>query len=241
VRPWSDRPIVECHEPLVPLPPCLLRLTPHPYQSIGAPYGPEADPFRLRSGVVKRLLEAQVQLQQREPSLQLAIFDAWRPVAVQAFMVEHAIAEECQRQGVDPSDAGQKEAFSAVITEVGRFWAPPSDDPATPPPHSTGAAVDLTLAASGAVLDMGGDIDAIGAVSEPDHYLAAARSQPTSEAAVWQRRRDLLKQVMVSAGFEQHPNEWWHFSHGDQLWAWRCGEPQAIYAGALVPSSSATV
>ena len=241
MRPWSDRPIVECHEPLVPLPPCLLRLTPHPYQSIGAPYGPEADPFRLRSGVVERLVEAQVQLQQQEPSLQLAIFDAWRPVAVQAFMVEHAIAEECQRQGVDPSDAGQKEAFSAVITEVGRFWAPPSDDPTTPPPHSTGAAVDLTLAASGAVLDMGGDIDAIGAVSEPDHYLATARSQPQSQAALWHRRRELLKEVMAAAGFEQHPNEWWHFSHGDQLWAWRCGEPQAIYAGALVPSSSATV
>ena len=241
VRPWSDRPIVECHEPLAPLPPSLLRLTPHPYQSIGAPYGPGADPFRLRSGVVKRLLEAQVQLQQRAPSLQLAIFDAWRPVAVQAFMVNHAIAEECQRQGVDPSDPGQRDALSGVITEVGRFWAPPSDDPATPPPHSTGAAVDLTLAESGAVLDMGGEIDAIGAISDPDHYLAAARSQPQSQAAVWQRRRDLLKEVMVAAGFEQHPNEWWHFSHGDQLWAWRCGAPEAIYAGALVPSSSATV
>jgi D-alanyl-D-alanine dipeptidase len=190
---------------------------------------------------VKRLLEAQVQLQQRAPSLQLAIFDAWRPVAVQAFMVNHAIAEECRRQGVDPSDPGQKEALSGVITEVGRFWAPPSDDPATPPPHSTGAAVDLTLAESGAVLDMGGEIDAIGAVSEPDHHLTAARSQPQSQAAVWQRRRDLLKEVMVAAGFEQHPNEWWHFSHGDQLWAWRCGAPEAIYAGALVPSSSATV
>ncbi|MFM7652374.1 MAG: D-alanyl-D-alanine dipeptidase, partial [Vulcanococcus sp.] len=31
------------------------------------------------------------------------------------------------------------------------------------------------------------------------------------------------------AGFEQHPNEWWHFSYGDQLWAWRAGQDVACY------------
>ena len=25
--------------------------------------------------------------------------------------------------------------------------------------------------------------------------------------------------VMREAGFQRHPFEWWHFSHGDQLWA----------------------
>jgi D-alanyl-D-alanine dipeptidase len=25
---------------------------------------------------------------------------------------------------------------------------------------------------------------------------------------------------MVSAGFQQHPNEWWHFSYGDQMWCY---------------------
>jgi D-alanyl-D-alanine dipeptidase len=34
---------------------------------------------------------------------------------------------------------------------------------------------------------------------------------------------------MAAAGFARHPNEWWHFSHGDQLWAWLRGEPQAHY------------
>jgi D-alanyl-D-alanine dipeptidase len=34
---------------------------------------------------------------------------------------------------------------------------------------------------------------------------------------------------MEVAGFAQHPNEWWHFSHGDQLWAWRLGHPSAHY------------
>jgi D-alanyl-D-alanine dipeptidase len=35
--------------------------------------------------------------------------------------------------------------------------------------------------------------------------------------------------VMLEVGFAQHPNEWWHFSQGDQLWAWRTGHHQAIY------------
>jgi len=35
-------------------------------------------PFRLRQGVVERLLIAQAQLQRQDPALRLAIFDAWR-------------------------------------------------------------------------------------------------------------------------------------------------------------------
>ena len=34
---------------------------------------------------------------------------------------------------------------------------------------------------------------------------------------------------METAGFAQHPNEWWHFSLGDQLWAWRTGGQTARY------------
>ena len=128
--------------------------------------------------------------------------------------------------------------------EVGRFWAPPSDDPATPPPHSTGAAVDLTLAgADGEPLDLGSPIDAIGAVSEPDHFAGVAReaSDPElrNQAALFNQRRDLLAAVMLEAGFAQHPNEWWHFSRGDQLWAWRTGDNKAIYGrwgGSSSPS-----
>ncbi|MEC8213786.1 MAG: M15 family metallopeptidase [Cyanobacteriota bacterium] len=240
MRPWNDRPIVDCREPLQPLPPSLLRLQPHPYVQAGAPYGPGSDPFRLRSGVIKRLLMAQQRLQQQHPDLQLAIFDAWRPIAVQRYMVAYAIGEECERRGLNRADPAQAPAVQAVVDDVGRFWAPPNSDPTMPPPHSTGAAVDLTLAnrTPGQPLDMGGAIDAIGEISHPDHYGEAAKQHPDSEQAVWHERRELLRQVMHAAGFEQHPNEWWHFSHGDQLWAWRCGAERAIYAGA--PSSAET-
>ncbi|MCS5700685.1 M15 family metallopeptidase [Cyanobium sp. FGCU-52] len=228
-RPWSAIPIHDDGEPLVELPPALLRLEPHPYASLGAPYGEGASPFRLRLGVIRRLLAAQEALQCLEEGWRLAIFDAWRPVAVQRFMVAHSIEAECRARGFDRAGASPS-ALRQVEESVARFWAPPSTDPATPPPHSTGGAVDLTLAdADGRPLAMGGEIDAIGPVSEPDHYAAVAAADPGSEAALWQRRRDRLASVMAGAGFARHPNEWWHFSHGDQLWAWSCGEPAARY------------
>ena len=178
-----------------------------------------------------RLVSAQRLLQQQHPHLRLAIFDAWRPVAVQRYMVNHAILEECQRRGVDRQDPTQAPSLEAVVRDVGRFWAPPSDDPATPPPHSTGAAVDLTLASidHDHPVAMGGEIDAIGAVSEPQHYAA----REYSEARRWHQRRQLLAEVMGAAGFAQHPNEWWHYSFGDQLWAWRKGAAVAVYAEAV--------
>lgn len=232
-RPWNDRPIRECGEPLQPLPPELLRLEPHPYQCLGAPYGASDGPFQLRQGVVERLLQAQVHLQRASPHLRLAIFDGWRPLAVQAFMVDHSYRALCQQRGLDPQ--GESPQQRTVAAEVGRFWAPPNPDPAAPPPHSTGAAVDLSLAdgSSGAAVAMGSAIDAIGAVSEPDHFRAEAEicSDPAQRAQMmaWHRNRTLLREAMQSAGFIQHPHEWWHFSWGDQLWAWRSDQPWARY------------
>ena len=232
MRPWSPIPIEECGEPLQALPSALLRMEPHPYMALGAPYGASGNPFQLRLGVVQRLLDAQQRLIEHDPSLRLSIFDAWRPIAVQAFMVDHSITDLCRERGVE---ARWGDAFDRVVADVGRFWAAPSRDPATPPPHSTGAAVDLTLSGSdGMPLAMGGEIDAIGAVSEPQHY--AGREE--ADAHCWHQRRQLLADVMEAAGFAQHPNEWWHYSFGDQLWAWRKSAAVAIYAEAV--SSSLT-
>jgi D-alanyl-D-alanine dipeptidase len=231
-RPWNAIPIKASQDALVALPDGLWRLEPHPYVALGAPYGEGGSPFQLRQGVVERLLAAQRALQRQQPHWRLAIFDAWRPLAVQAFMVRHATAELCRKRGVDPLACGP--ALAEVSQEVGRFWAPPNPDPSAPPPHSTGAAVDLTLAdGHGSPIDMGSAIDAIGAVSAPDHFLevaAASRAARERERAMAvHRHRRLLQEVMQQAGFAQHPLEWWHFSWGDQLWAWRYGQPEAIY------------
>ncbi len=235
-RPWNEIPIVDCGEELVKLQPFFYCLEPHPYFSIGAPYGEFEDPWRLREDVVRRLLIAQEYLSKENSEFSLAIFDAWRPISVQAFMVEHAISQQCIARGVDPNDQSQKFALGEVIEEVEKFWAPPCSEETMPPPHSTGAAIDITFVDSNLhLLDMGGDIDEIGPISSPDYYLVAARHD--SQADVWHQRRLFLANVMIKAGFIQHPNEWWHFSFGDQLWAWKNNVREAFY-GACSPSAS---
>ena len=34
---------------------------------------------------------------------------------------------------------------------------------------------------------------------------------------------------MIKFGFAQHPNEWWHFSYGDQLWDLENKKANALY------------
>jgi D-alanyl-D-alanine dipeptidase len=40
---------------------------------------------------------------------------------------------------------------------------------------------------------------------------------------------------MTDAGFANYPNEWWHFSWGDQMWAKMAGERAAHYGLAPMP------
>ena len=241
IKPWNNIKINECHEPLTSIPQSVFRLTPHPYMSLGAPYLDGEDPWVLRKSVLKRLIEAQQYLSGINPHLQLALFDAWRPISVQEFMFNYTIEETCKSRGIDINDHSEKTNINEIIGEVGNFWAKPTKNSSTPPPHSTGAAIDLTLAdMSGNPLDMGGEIDFIGAKSKPDFYEKESLSMPYSEHQVFHERRSLLFSVMEQAGFVQHPNEWWHFSFGDQLWSLFSKQSYAIYGVAFEVSKDIT-
>ncbi|ABX08937.1 M15 family metallopeptidase [Prochlorococcus marinus] len=241
LRPWHQIPISASKDPLVEIPFRLLRLEPHPYLSLGAPYANGSSPWRLRSKVIDRLFLAQDLLKNTNSELQLAIFDAWRPLAVQKFMVEYSIQRECLNQAISFSDSNYSSKYQEIVDQVQKFWAPPSTNPLTPPPHSTGAAIDITLATSnGLPIDMGGAIDEIGDISMPNHYSQSAKTNPNSISATWHSRRLLLHEMMSSAGFVQHPNEWWHFSYGDQLWAWKNNSANAFY-GSLSFSDSNSI
>jgi len=242
LRPWNNIKINECNEPLVSIPESIFRLTPHPYMSLGAPYLTGVDPWVLRPSVLKRLIRAQQYLSDISPHLQLALFDAWRPISVQKFMFNYTIQETCKSKGIDINDFSANGDINDVIEEVGRFWAKPSSNPLTPPPHSTGAAIDLTLAdMTGNPLDLGGEIDFIGAESSPDFYKEDNLGIPCSKHQVFHNRRSLLFSVMDQAGFVQHPNEWWHFSYGDQLWSWLSNQGNPIYGAALEVSKDITL
>lgn len=228
MKPYYNLPIVDCGEPLVAIPPEVFAfVAPHPYEKAGAPYG-EKSPFYLRQGVLDRLIQAQAVLQQTHPGWRIQIFDGYRPVAVQQYMVDYTFREVALAQGLDP-DAISEQQRHAIDEQVYEFWAVPNLNPATPPPHSTGSAVDVTLVdATGAEVNLGSPIDELSPRSYPNHF--AASKNPVEQT--YHQQRELLCRVMTEAGFRRHPHEWWHFCCGDQMWAWLVGQEtgQAIVA-----------
>jgi zinc D-Ala-D-Ala dipeptidase len=223
MRPYHKIPIVECGEPLVEIPLELFAVeSPHPYEKLGAPYG-DHSPYFLRTSLVDNLIAAQNYLQQMRPQWRIQIFDAYRPVAVQQFMVNYAYAEALQIAGLSEAELSPSQS-QAIWDEVYKIWAEPSLDEKTPPPHSTGAAVDVTLVDdTGEIVNMGSAIDEMSERSLPDYY--ANSSEP--QAQQYHGNRQLLCHVMEKVGLKRNPREWWHFSLGDQMWAWLNNEANA--------------
>ncbi len=216
MKPYRQVPIQECEEPLVAIPLELFAVTtPHPYLKCGAEYAGRS-PYCLRQGVLDRLIQAQAKLQQLRPGWQIQIFDAYRPVEVQQYMVDYTFAETLTNRGLELATLSSAQ-IEQIWQDVYQIWAIPSFDLATPPPHSTGAAIDITLVDEcGNLIDMGSPIDEMSDRSRPDYFAADLNAV----AQQYQHHRDLLHQIMAAAGFYRHPAEWWHFSIGDQLWAW---------------------
>jgi len=92
-------------------------------------------------------------------------------------------------------------------------------------PHTTGGAVDLTLAyQDGKPLDMGTRFNAEPIETENATYTGATNI--TTEA---RKNRQILMSVMSKVGFVNYPTEWWHWSYGDKYWALMTSAPAAIY------------
>lgn len=110
-----------------------------------------------------------------------------------------------------------------------RFVHPP--DIKTPPGHSTGGAIDLSiLGPDGTELDM---TKPFKWRTPKSRFVAATYAEGLSEEA--RKNRALLIQVMTKAGFTNYAGEWWHWSYGDSCWAWRLGRKTAIYGIAPDP------
>lgn len=235
MKPYRQVPIQECGEPLVAIPLSLFAVeTPHPYIKCGADYAGKS-PYYLRQGVLDRLILAQERLQQLQPGWKIKLYDAYRPVEVQQFMVEYTFHQALADRGLDAATLTVADA-DRVWQDVYQVWAITSFDIDKPTPHSTGAAVDLTLAdEQGVEVAMGSPIDEMSTRSHPNYFGNA--SDPIEQQ--YHQHRQLLDRVMTYTGFVRHPEEWWHFSIGDQLWAWvnnqtdRQQPLQAYYGRAL--------
>ena len=221
---WNKIPIKENGDELIAIPSYLNFLEPHPYFHLGAPYQDKTSIWKLRVEAVKRLVKVNDYLISNY-NFNLLIYDSWRPLEVQEFMFKRAFLLECKKLDIDASIKKMK-SYPSILKKVEKFWAYPSCDSRYPPPHSTGGALDVCLSdEDGNLVEMGSTVDQMDETSYPDFY----ENIKNEEAIIWNSRRNLLRKVMNKFGFAQHPNEWWHFSYGDQLWAWKNKKANALY------------
>lgn len=170
-----------------------------------------------RSGLCRTSLAGMLaQAQDALPKgLRLQIIGVFRPFEIQKLMYE-AARHEMRLQHPD-----WEEEFLTSYLNV--FSAPPIWD--TPPPHTTGGAVDLTIVdEKGARLDMVSPYE-MGWDSAPT-YMAGLSSEARNN-------RHLLIEVLTSAGLTNFRGEWWHWSYGEPGWALRGGHPAALYGAVL--------
>lgn len=176
-----------------------------------APKSPRFDFPRsglAREGVAHMLAKAQSLL---PDGLYLQIVGAFRSFEIQKKMYEAARAELKEQHPDWPEE---------LLTEyINVFSAPPILE--TPPPHTTGGAVDLSIVdENGERLDMVSPFE-IGWDSAPTDL------EGLSETA--RQNRDLLIRVLTQSGLTNFPGEWWHWSYGEPGWALRVGHPVALY------------
>ena len=178
------------------------------------------DELWLREKVAQKLVTINERI--ASAGLELYVFDAWRPQAIQIHFHDIWFPQWLRDNRPQLSE-------DEIADEVERYWAAPSDGTASPSPHSTGAAVDLTLrfTATKQPLYMGGIFDDLTENAHTDWFERTAPQSMSEEEARANRR--LLFWLMHDAGFANNPTEWWHYSYGDQMWARLYDKPVALY------------
>ncbi len=216
-------PIDECGEPLVPASLVPEKILTRPQYFIHRIEGAAAECF-VRKTVLARLLEAASLL---PPGCRFVLLDAWRPKQVQT-----ALFQKFRFELREKMPLLDDQEITALATQ---FVSPPSIHPASPSPHVTGGAVDLTLAGeTGLCLPMGTVFDETTERSVTNYFerKLASKERLDGDEMEFLRNRRILYGVMTRAGFTNYPEEWWHYEYGNQNWALLKGERAAVYGVA---------
>jgi len=140
----------------------------------------------LQPKVAQKLIQAQAALEQYKPGYSLLVFDGARPLSVQQIFWDTLAKPE-----------GIKHLYVA--------------DPKEGSIHNYGSAVDLTIAdAQHIPLDMGTEYDFFGELAYPTKEKELLEAGLLTPAQI--ENRQLLRDVMISAGFTPINTEWWHFN-----------------------------
>ena len=109
-------------------------------------------------------------------------------------------------------------SYAALRRATNRYFAPA--DEKAPPGHCTGGAVDVWLVRPG-----GRPVD----LTSPFGQWEAPATFIEGLTPAAQANRLLLYETMVSAGFSNCEDEYWHYSYGDAAWAVRTGAAFCLY------------
>lgn len=148
-------------------------------------YG-DLDKAYLVPEIAEMLKKAQSLLQNIHPGFSLLIYDAARPLSIQQKMFNHVKGTPQEKYIANPNVNG------------GGY-------------HNYGIAVDLTIIDehSQQPFDMGSEFDCFDEISNVGNEDLLVQKNLISHEAV--QNRTLLKTIMEQVGFEQNPDEWWHF------------------------------
>lgn len=164
----------------------------------------------VRQSIADKLKKATKELQ---PNIRFLVIEGYRPISLQK---EYFDWYSSELKKLHPKWLSDK-----IYEEASKYVAPPE----TIPPHSTGGAIDLTLAlADGKELDMGTQLNA-----DPEESQNACFTDAKNISEKAKRNRDILITAMAKGGFINYPTEWWHWSYGDRYWAYCTKASVALY------------
>lgn len=231
LKKWDWRKIQEI--PLSPLKEALVPVSLIPEKIIARPEyfiqglsGSLPDCF-VRERVLSLLVKASRSL---PGGCRFVIFDGWRSRSLQSSLFR-SLKEELQRE--------EPQLRSEELNErTCQYVALPSRNSKAPSPHSTGGAVDISIAGpEGVLLHMGTPFDATSIISGTRYFekkleVEGELKEQESKALI---NRRMLYHVMTHAGFTNYPEEWWHFDYGNQNWAYVQGDGREAFYGETVP------
>lgn len=183
---------------------------------------PEYQGVYLRPELKERVERAAVSL---DPKYKLVVRAGHRPGEVQKRLLMDCVQDYKQ----DNPGVSDEQALAHARTFV-------SDPDISPPPHCCGAAIDVDLfdTERKEYVDFGSPMNADDERSYL-HYGGLTQEQ--------QANRMMLLSAMLDQGLASVAFEWWHFSYGDETWAWFYRQKDSLYGliePQLQPSADAS-
>lgn len=165
----------------------------------------------VRRSVLQKLKQAAEFLAEQDASLRLEVVYGYRALEIQKQLFKKYKAD------LAPQYAGEE-----LLAATHRLIAVPEVAG-----HPAGAAVDIQITKNGRPLNFGTKIHEF----VPDTFTFS----PFINKKAWNNRQ-LLRHVMMQAGFAPFDGEWWHFSYGDKEWAKYYDKRAAIYEQQVTSS-----